>query len=95
MGIANKRMQTEILPLLSANHPNPKLWNPLRADFNGPSDYGMKLWLPDKLALEILRNTDLLQQTAEVVVGAVTEAALARPKDFVTNILDHLMSTDG
>lgn len=90
--IANQRMRVEVLPLLSLRHPRPNSWNPLRAEFNGPSAYAMKIWLADKLAMEILRTPELLDVTAQIVVESTAAAALAEPKAFVTSILDSLMS---
>lgn len=89
---ANQQMRVQILPLLSIPHPRPNAWNPLRADFNGPSTYAMKLRLPDPLVLEILRKRPLLQLTAGIVIDAVTDAALEEPKAFVTAIFYDLMS---
>ena len=86
-------MRREILPLLTVAHPRPNSWNPLRSDISGTSDYGMKLWLPDKLAMEILRNDNLMALTEQIVVESVVEAAVQwEPQAFVTNILDYLIS---
>lgn len=90
--IANQRMRLEILPLLSTVHPRPNSWNPLRVDFSGPSAYAMKLWLPDRLAMEILRDQALMEKTEQIVVESVSDAAFVEPKAFVTSILDALMS---
>lgn len=93
--LANQRMRAEILPLLSTQHSRPNSWNPLRADVTGTSDYGMKLGLPDKLALEILANGNLMAKVEEIVIEAIVEAAtLWEPQAFVTNILDFLVLGD-
>lgn len=87
---ANQRMRQEVLPLLSRRHPRPNSWNPLRAA-KGPSAYGMKLWLPDALALEILNDDDLMALTEQIVLEETTDAALTEPQAFVTSILEQLM----
>lgn len=88
---ANRRMRREILPLLSASHPQPQTWNPLRVA-NGPSAYGVKLWLPDALVMEILRSDDLMAKTTTIVVEETMDAAQVEAKAFVTNIFEQLMS---
>jgi hypothetical protein len=94
--LANQRMRREVLPLLSRTHPRPSSWNPLRSDVKSASAYGMKLWLPDALALEILQTPKLMTLTAQICLDAVYETATTRePAAFVTNILKHLMSDDG
>jgi hypothetical protein len=97
--IANQRMKEEILPILSRKHPflaSRFQWRPLRTDFAGQSDYGMKLKLPDKLVLEILKDDNLMDMTTKIVIESTTEAATDwEPKAFVTNILDVLMGADG
>lgn len=93
--LANQAMRTEILPLLSLRHPRPNSWNPLRSDVKGRAPYTFKLWLPDALAMEILRSNDLMQRTAEIAYQAVADAAVLEAKAFVTNIFEHLMADDG
>lgn len=89
--LANARMQKEILPLLD-EHDDPtlaKLWNPL-VPAEGP--YGMKLKLPDKLVIEILRSDTLLDATATIVIESTYDAMLDEPQAFVTSILNDLIS---
>lgn len=93
--LANQQMRVEILPLLSIQHSRPNSWNPLRSDVSGEAPYGMKLWLPDKLAMEILKSDPLMKQTAEIVHWAVHEAASLEPKAFIENIFEHLIGDVG
>lgn len=92
--LANQQMRIEVLPLLSRQHPRPNSWNPLRADLNGPSPYGMKLWLPDKLAMEILGRRDLMDMTQQIVLDATMTAALDDPLSLLTPIFSALMSDE-
>ena len=89
---ANQRMRREILPLLSVQHFRPNSWNPLRLDETGSSAYGVKLRLPDMLAMEILRSKKLMKMTEKILVEETTGAAMTEGKAFVTNIFEQLMS---
>lgn len=91
---ANRRMQREILPLLSIQHPSPNQWNPLRADAIGTGDYTLTLVTSDKLVIEILKSDDLMDQVEQIVEDAITEAALDDPEAFVTSLLADLISSE-
>lgn len=90
--LANQQMRVDVLPILSRRHPRPNSWNPLRGDTKGPTPYGMKLWLPDSLAMEILRDAKLMEKTRQICVDAVAQAATLEPKDFVTTLFQDLMN---
>lgn len=83
---ANLRMQQEILPLLSRQHPRPGQWNPLRM-----AREGMKLVLPDALVLELLKSDDLMDLVEDIVIDCTYDACLDQPEAFVTDILASLM----
>lgn len=89
--LANRRMQREILPLLSIDHPSPREWNPLRPDTIGDG-YTLVLIPSDKLAIEILKSDDLMDYVEQIVEDSMTEAALDDPEAFVTTILKALIS---
>ncbi len=93
--LANQQMRVEILPLLSIQHARPNSWNPLRSDVSGEAPYGMKLWLPDKLAMEILKSDELMAITERIVMRAVEKAAILEPKAFIENIFEHLIGDVG
>lgn len=88
--LANQRMRVEILPSLGVGRIRASSWNPLRADVNGPSAYGMKLWINDKLAREILQDGSLMLQTEQIVVESVIAAATVDTRAFVQHLLDHV-----
>lgn len=95
--IANRRMQEEVLPMLGGLHPLGRLWKPLREDVSGDG-YAMKLWVQDKLALQVLKTPMLLSRTENIVWESLHEAVMFNEKTqtaFVTDILDYLMSSDG
>ena len=94
MAIANLRMQDEIAPLLRQQHSRPKLWHPLRS-VGVAGQTAMKLWMPDPMVTEILRTPKLLEQVEVIVRESIVDGALELPKDFVTTLLDGLMSNDG
>lgn len=91
---SNQRMRKEVLPLLSRTHPRPLSWNPLRADINGPSTYGMKLIITDALVLEILKSDQLMDRVEEIVVDEIYNACVSEPKAFVTSVFKHLMNDE-
>lgn len=91
--LANQKMRTDILPLLSRTHPQPGGWNPLRPRGTN-SAYGMKLGMSDALVLEILKSDTLMSKVEEIVRVSVQEAALDEPESFVTSLLSSLI-TDG
>lgn len=83
---ANLRMQQEILPLLSRQHPHPREWNPLRWTVEG-----MKLALPDALVMELLKSDDLMDMVEDIVFDSTYDALLDQSEAFVTDILASLM----
>lgn len=88
--LANQRMRIEILPLLVTKHPRPSSWNPLRVAKG--SGYAMKLWLPDKLAMEILQSDKLMDKTTDIVLDAITDAATIEAKAFVLSLFESVKS---
>lgn len=92
MRLANQEMRVQVLPSLGMNRIRATSWNPLRLS-EGQSAYGMKLWINDKLAREILQDDKLMQQTEQIVVEAVMAAATdLEPGAFVQSLLDHVKS---
>lgn len=81
-------MRVEVLPLLKRTHPRPSSWNPLRVNVKAESAYGMKLWLPDALAMEILQSNKLMDLTEQVVTESVMDAATIEAKSFVLSLFE-------
>jgi hypothetical protein len=85
---ANQRMRSEILPLLGDTDPRlARLWNPIAVT----GRYELKLRLPDKLVLQIMRSDDLMARVEEIVVDSVFDAMLDEPEAFVTDLLASLI----
>lgn len=88
--IGNRRMQREILPLLSVQHPSPRQWNPLRPDTIGDG-YTLVLMPNDKLAIEILKSDEIMDQVEQIVEDSMAQAILDSPEAFVTTLLKALL----
>lgn len=99
--IANDKLNDELFPILQKHFPKTPIkarqWKPLRVNFRGPSDLGMKLQMDDFVRI-ILSDDRLVDLVRQIVMQSLGEAMFRQTElqktPFIAAILRDLISEE-